>query len=472
MSGTMPRLYPFLLPFAVFLAVASPASAQFGGPPIMPSDGFRKSTPPVQAAPAAPARPALAPPAAGTTSTSAALTPKLAVVWDSPDPTYDEGTIDRLAAALRLYSEIEARGGWPSVPAGVVKLMPGAASPDIALLRQRLAVTGDLAAAAASGEAYDEAVVAALKRFQLRHGLTPTGTIGPQTLAALNVPADKRVRQLTASYERLAATTFSFGQRYVVVNIPAAVAEAVAGGKVEHRYVAVVGKPDRPSPTVTTLITTVNLNPTWTVPLSIAKKDVVPKMAKDPTYLARMHMRLLDGAGGEIDPALVDWKADRVPTYTVRQDPGAWNSLGFLRIDMPNPHSVYMHDTPHRELFGSDYRFHSSGCARIGDVRALAAWVLQDNPGWGRREIDAGIAGGARTDIRVTHAIPVAWIYLTGWAMRDGTVHFRNDIYNHDAPAKAFMVSLDRPVAALTRSFSLQSAEPEKFNEVSYLDSR
>jgi murein L,D-transpeptidase YcbB/YkuD len=472
MSGTMPRLYPFLLPFAVFLAIASPASAQFGGPPIMPSDGFRKSTPPVQAAPAAPARPALAPPAAGTTSTSAALTPKLAVVWDSPDPTYDEGTIDRLAAALRLYSAIEARGGWPSVPAGVVKLMPGTASPDVGVLRQRLAVTGDLPPAAASGEAYDEAVVAALKRFQLRHGLTPTGTIGPQTLAALNVPADKRVRQLTASYERLAATTFSFGQRYVVVNIPAAVAEAVAGGKVEHRYVAVVGKPDRPSPTVTTLITTVNLNPTWTVPLSIAKKDVVPKMAKDPTYLARMHMRLLDGAGGEIDPALVDWKADRVPAYTVRQDPGAWNSLGFLRIDMPNPHSVYMHDTPHRELFGSDYRFHSSGCARIGDVRALAAWVLQDNPGWGRREIDAGIASGARTDIRVAHAIPVAWIYLTGWAMHDGTVHFRNDIYNHDAPAKAFMVSLDRPVAALTRSFSLQSAEPEKFNEVSYLDSR
>jgi len=470
-SGTMPRLYPFLLAAAAFLAAPSMASAQFGGPPIMPSDGFRKSPPP-PAAPAASARPALAPPAAGTTSTSAALTPKLAVVWDSPDPTYDEGTIDRLAAALKLYSAIEANGGWPSVPATAVKLVPGATSLDVAVLRQRLAVTGDLAAAAASGETYDEAVVAALKRFQLRHGLTPTGTVGPQTLNALNVPADKRVRQLAASYERLAATTFSFGQRYVVVNIPAAVAEAVAGGKVEHRYVAVVGKPDRPSPTVTTLITNINLNPTWTVPLSIAKKDVVPKMAKDPTYLSRMHMRLLDAAGGEIDPTTVDWKTGTVPSYTVRQDPGAWNSLGYLRIDMPNPHSVFMHDTPHRELFGSDFRFHSSGCARIGDVRALAAWLLQDNAGWGRREIDAGIAGGARTDVRLAHAVPVAWIYLTGWAMRDGTVHFRNDIYNHDAPAKTFMVSLDRPVAQLIRSFSLQSAEPEKFNEVSYLDSR
>jgi len=171
------------------------------------------------------------------------------VVWDSPDPTYDEGTIDRLAAALRLYTAIEARGGWPSVPATLTKLMPGASSPDVAVLRQRLAITGDLAATAATGDAYDQSVVDGLKHFQLRHGLTPTGTVGPQTLAALNVPVDKRVRQLTASYERLAATTFSFGQRYVVVNIPAAVAEAVAGGKVEHRYVAVVGKPDRPSPT-------------------------------------------------------------------------------------------------------------------------------------------------------------------------------------------------------------------------------
>jgi L,D-transpeptidase YcbB len=470
MSGTMPRLYPFSLAAAFTIASTMVASAQFGGPPIMPSDGFRKSPPPPAAPAPAPSRPMLARP--GTTSTSAVLTPKLAVVWDSPDPTYDEGTIDRLAAALKLYSEIEARGGWPSVPASLAKLAPGGSSPDVALLRQRLAITGDLAAAGATGESYDEAVVAALKRFQLRHGLTPTGTVGQQTLAALNVPVDKRLRQLTASYERLAAQTFSFGQRYVVVNIPAAVAEAVAGGKVEHRYVAVVGKPDRPSPTVTTLVTNVNLNPTWTVPLSIAKKDVVPKMAKDPTYLARMHMRLLDAAGGEIDPATVDWKTGTVPSYTVRQDPGAWNSLGYLRIDMPNPHSVYMHDTPHRELFGSDYRFHSSGCARIGDVRALAAWLLQDNPGWGRREIDAGIASGARTDIRLTHAVPVAWIYLTGWAMRDGTVHFRNDIYNHDElPAKRFMVSLERP-PALTRGWALQSAEPEKFQPVSYLDSR
>src|SRR5207302_880397 len=202
-------------------------------------------------APPTPQRPApatAAPPAASvTTGTSAPLTPKLAVVWDSPEPTYNEGTLDRIAAALKIYGAIEARGGWPTLPPSVAKLAPGAASPDVVALRQRLVITADLAAGLANGESYDDAVTNAVKRFQLRHGLTPTGAVGPATLAALNVPVATRVRALTASYERVLANPFGFGARYVVVNLPAAVAEAVANGRVEHRYVAVVGKPDRPS---------------------------------------------------------------------------------------------------------------------------------------------------------------------------------------------------------------------------------
>ncbi len=479
----MSRLRLCALSIAVF-GLASPAAAQFGVP-MVPSDNFRPSAP-IQITPRATAAPlaaAIAPPTRPKPRlpTAAAAPPgsvRLAVVSSSPEPTYDEGTAERLTAALRTYETLDARGGWPALPAETTKLVPGAAGPDVGALRRQLAVTADLRDDLAAGNSYDEALTAGIKHFQARHGISETGTVGPQTLAALNVPASRRVRQIASSLERISATNFNFGQRYVVVNIPAAVAEAVENGRVDHRYVAVVGKPDRPSPTVTSLISTVNLNPTWTVPLSILKKDIVPKMRRDATFLGRMHMRLLDAAGGEIDPTLVDWNADRAPAYTVRQDPGSWNSLGFLRIDMPNPHSVYMHDTPHRELFGSDYRFHSSGCARIGDVRALAAWLLRDNPGWGRREIDAGIAAGHRTDIRLAHTVPVAWIYLTAWGMRDGTVQFRNDIYNHDvAPARQFMASIERPVVAaapLTRGFSLQSADarPEGFAEVSYLDSR
>jgi murein L,D-transpeptidase YcbB/YkuD len=188
-----------------------------------------------------------------------------------------------------------------------------------------------------------------------------------------------------------------------------------------------------------------------------------------------MHMRILDGSGAEIDPRLVDWHSDRAPNFTIRQDSGAWNALGALRIDMPNPYSVYLHDTSHKELFSADYRFQSSGCARVESPRELAAWLLEDNPGWSRRELDAAIAKGQRTDVRLTHRVPVAWIYLTGWATRDGAIHFRDDVYHHDD--KPMLVADARPQiasAARASGFVLQSAEPQlaPVRQVSYLDSQ
>jgi L,D-transpeptidase YcbB len=395
-------------------------------------------------------------------------------VSTSPQPTFDEGTTQRIAAAMLSYSALEVRGGWPAIPASS-KLVPGARGADVALLRQRLALTDDLAAEKADGDAYDDALVAAVKHFQARHGLEATGSIGPKTLAALNVPVTRRLRQLAASFDRLVATDFAFGQRYVVVNLPAAFAEAVEGDKVVRRYVVQVGRADRPSPQLTTHITTVNLNPTWTVPLGILKKDVIPKMRKDPGYAARMHMKVLDGSGHEVDPHAVDWNSDKAPNFTIRQDSGNWNALGSVRIDMPNPHSVYMHDTNHKEFFSADYRFQSSGCTRVEDPRALAAWLLEDNPGWDRARIDAGIAKGERMDIRLAHKVPVAWIYLTGWATREGTIHFRDDVYGHDE--KPMLVADARPkVAAAGRAsgFVLQSADtqPAPVQQVSYLDNQ
>ena len=289
----------------------------------------------------------------------------------SPDPTFDEGTIQRMAAAMLSYTVLEVQGGWPMLPPSSSKLAPGSTGPDVAALRHRLSITDDLPADQANGEVYDDALAAGVRRFQARHGLTETGSIGPKTLSALNVPVGKRLRQLGASLDRLAALDFTFGQRYVVVNLPAAFAEAVDGDKVVRRYVVVVGKPDRPSPTLTTSVTAVNLNPTWTVPLSIMKKDVITKMRKDPSYVERMHMRVLDGQGHEIDPRSIDWSSDRAPNFTIRQDSGNWNALGAVRIDMPNPYSVYMHDTSHKEFFSADYRFQSSGCTRVEDPRAL-----------------------------------------------------------------------------------------------------
>jgi murein L,D-transpeptidase YcbB/YkuD len=254
----------------------------------------------------------------------------------------------------------------------------------------------------------------------------------PRTLAALNVPVQKRIQQLEASLERVVNMGFGFGQRYVVVNIPAAYAEAIENDKVVRRYRVIVGKTEKPSPTLTAEITNVNLNPTWTVPASITKNEIAAHMRKDPNYLARMHMELLDAHDGVLDPYAVDWSATHTANFTVRQESGTWNALGSVRIDMPNSYSVYMHDTNQKNLFSDDYRFDSHGCARVDNVRDLAAWVLKDLPKWNRQEIDRVIASGQREDIHLPQKIPVAWIYLTGWMTSDQTVQFRNDIYDQD----------------------------------------
>jgi len=348
----------------------------------------------------------------------------------SHEPTYDEGTAQRIKEAALSYSDIAVRGGWPQIPPDA-KFAIGTAGANDDLLRKRLVISGDLADDKASGP-FDDAVAEAVKRFQVRHGLAATGTVTPRTIAALNIPVQKRIRQLEASLERLENTTFTFGGRYVVVNIPATFAEAIENDKVVRRYRVIVGKTEKPSPTLTAEITSVVLNPTWTVPASIAKTEISAHMRKDPSYLARMHMEVLDGHDRPIDPGSVDWSGAHVPNFTVRQQSGTFNALGAVKIDMPNSYSVYMHDTNQRNLFNDDYRFDSHGCSRVDNVRDLAAWLLNDQPQWNRAAIDAAIATGQRHDIAVTKKVPVAWIYLTAWMTRDQTVQFRNDIYAQD----------------------------------------
>ena len=415
-------------------------------------------------------------PAQPPTATAAKPAPRgLAKISNSPLPSYDSGTYQRVQSAMLSYSALQVRGGWPSLPANL-RVEIGARAPEV-VLRRRLVLSDDLAPDKIDGEIYDQDVVDAVRRFQGRHGLEETGTIGPKTLAALNVPLERRIRQLAASLDRLAELNFNFGQRYVVVNIPAAVAEAIDNDKVQHRYVVVVGKIDRPSPMVTTAITAINLNPTWTVPLSILKKDIVTKMRKDPNYVARMKMRVLAADGTEIDAKAVDWHSDRTPNFTVRQDAGTGNALGALRIDMPNPHAVYMHDTNHKEHFSADYRFQSSGCTWVAEVRDLATWLLQDNPGWGRKELDAQIAKAQSQTVRLTHKVPVAWVYMTGWVTADEVIHFRDDIYNYDAEHGRVPITMQaRPpivTAARASGFVLQSADSKPvIKQVSYLDER
>jgi murein L,D-transpeptidase YcbB/YkuD len=401
---------------------------------------FGQSAGTVGAGAAAPSKPAAATPAATAIPAAHAIKPAAASTPESRsaaalalshEPTYDEGTAERIKEAALSYSDIAVRGGWPAIPADA-KFASGVPGPNDDLLRKSLLITGDLAADQASGP-FDEVVIEGVMRFQARHGLAPTGVVTPRTLAALNVPAQKRIKQLEASLERLDNMNFSFGQRYVVVNLPAAFAEAVENDKVVRRYRVIVGKTEKPSPTLTAEITSVNLNPTWTVPSSISKTEISAHMRKDPGYLARMHMEVLDAHDAPIDPQSIDWSGTRTPNFTVRQESGTWNALGAVKIDMPNPYSVYMHDTNQHNLFSDDYRFDSHGCSRVDNVRDLAAWLLQEEiPKWNRAAIDAAIATGQREDIALPKKVPVAWIYLTAWMTKDQTIQFRNDIYDQD----------------------------------------
>jgi L,D-transpeptidase YcbB len=381
---------------------------------------------PATAAPAGRPHAAPAKPAASTAEQRSAEALAL-----SHEPTFDEGTAQRIKEAALSYSDLAVRGGWPVIPADA-KFAIGVAGLNDDLLRQRLIITEDLAAEKASGP-FDDTLAEAVKRFQVRHGLAATGTVTPRTLAALNVPVQKRIRQLEASLERLENMNFPFGQRYVVVNLPATFAEAVENDVVVRRYRVIVGKTEKPSPTLTAEITSVILNPTWTVPSSIAKTEISAHMRKDPSYLSRMHMEVLDAHDRPVDPASVDWSGMHAPNFTVRQQNGGWNALGAVKIDMPNPYSVYMHDTNQRNLFNDDYRFDSHGCSRVDNVRDLATWLLQEElPKWTRAAIDAAIATGARQEIALPKKVPVAWIYLTAWMTRDQTIQFRNDIYDQD----------------------------------------
>ena len=401
--------------------------------------------------------------------------PPLVVARMSQDttPTLTPATfLDTLRAAERYQGLVEA-GGWPSLPADLT-VKPGERNPAIPLLRRHLVMTEDLAPGGPEGDQLDPGLVAALKRYQARHNLPETGLLGRQTLAALNVPASVRQRQLAASANRLIGSSFPFGDRYVAVNIPSAAVEAVDHGSVARRYVAVVGKPERASPMVETKITNINFNPTWTVPVSLIKKDIIPHMRKDPGYLAKMHIRMLDGQGQEVQPTAVDWSTERAVNYTLRQDPGFDNSLGQVRIDMPNRHAVYMHDTPSKGLFSRDVRFHSSGCVRVADVKALVGWLLEGTPGpngpgstWGPMEIETGIATGERRDIKLAKPIPVTFVYLTGYATPDGRVHFRDDVYGLDTgkpvePAVTGTIAKPAPGKAVSGPVGSGKAVPAK----------
>jgi murein L,D-transpeptidase YcbB/YkuD len=346
-------------------------------------------------------------------------------------PTLSPATTQTTEAAVAKYEEIVARGGWPAVPP-VNRLRLGMKHASVGPLRERLMIAGDLDSRAGTNDIYDTYVEAAVRRFQARHGLGIDGVVREQTLKPLNVPAEARLNQLRTNVVRLRAVAGTIGPRFVMANIPAAWIEAVENGVAVSRHTAVAGKPDRPSPDIQSKIVEVNFNPFWTVPVSIVRKDLIPKMQAEPDYLTKFRIRIFDQRGAELTPAQINWYSEEAVNYRFKQDPGAMNSLGTMRINFPSAHGVYMHDTPFKNLFGEDDRFHSSGCMRVQNVRDLVYWLLSETPAWSRAEIDQVIKAGERKDARVAKPVPLFWVYVTAWATADNVVQFREDIYNRD----------------------------------------
>jgi L,D-transpeptidase YcbB len=365
--------------------------------------------------------------------------------------------------AIAQYSDIVARGGWPAVPADR-KLRIGMKGPAIAALRERLIIAGDLDAATGASDVFDSYVEAAVRRFQARHGVPVDGVVSDSTFAAMNIPAAVRLNQLSTNLTRLKGLAAKLPPRFVMVNIPAAQVEAVEQGQVASRHTAIVGKVDRPSPMVNSKIYEINFNPYWTVPVSIIKKDLIPKMQADPQYTTKFHIRIYNQQGQELTPEQVNWNSDEATKYQFREDPGDTNSLGLVKINFYSKDGVYMHDTPTKGLFNDEFRFDSSGCVRIQNIRELITWLLRDTPGWNRDMIDEMFKNGQRLDVKLVQQVPVYWVYVTAWAVSDGVVNFRNDIYGLDGLEQFATAEGDPAQLTPTPAAAIGPAQPAKPN--------
>ena len=346
-------------------------------------------------------------------------------------PIFSPQTVTYIEQAIAQYQQIVAQGGWPVVPA-TKKLQLGVVDPDVEALRKRLMISGDLSARAGMSQSFDTYVDAAVKRFQARHGLPSDGVMGKYTYAAMNISAQVRLGQLETNLVRLRSMSGFLGDRYVMVNIPAAQIEAVEGDRVVLRHTAIVGKIDRQTPIVNSKINEIIVNPYWNAPESIVRKDIIPLMRKDPTYLTKNNIHIIGPDGNEIDPTAIDWNTEDAAKYRLRQDPGSGNAMASVKINFPSPDGVYMHDTPQQSLFSKLMRFDSSGCVRVQNVRDLVTWLLRDTPGWTRQHFEETIKSGQNTPVELSTPVPVYFTYISAWSTGDGVVHFRDDIYGRD----------------------------------------
>ncbi len=364
-------------------------------------------------------------------------------------PMLTLGSLQALNSAISMYEEIVAGGGWPKLPN--VKFDKKVKSAQVVALRQRLVREGYLdfqTLADPAAGIMDQTLFAAVKSFQYNHGALPTGKIDERTRQEMNITAEARLYSLRENLPRITEHMRDLGPRYIAVNIPGAQLEAVELGQLYSRHNVVVGKLDRPTPSLKSHISDIVFNPTWNSPASIVTKDILPKYAADPNYLNKMNIHVYDGMGGpEIDASTVDWVDTAPDRYVFVQDPGEHNALGTVKINFPNKFMVYMHDTPHRELFATNNRWESSGCVRVDQVSKLITWVVNGQDGYDETNFEPIIATRQTQQLKLHHAPDVRFMYLTAWATEDGRVNFRPDVYKLDG--KGFVLGQPEPQMTL-----------------------
>ncbi len=349
-----------------------------------------------------------------------------------PDPGYF-----LLRAALLRYRAMAAGDTCPLLPDGP-KMERGDRGERVRALRDRLVALGQLPKGLeGERDTFDEGLEAAVKQFQQRHGLDVDGVVGRATLAELNVRQAARVRQIEVNLERWRWLPQELGPRHIVINIADFSLTAVESAQAVLSMKVVVGRPYRRTPVFSEFMTYMVLNPSWEVPPTIAAEDVLPGLRKDPEYLAKQDMRLLEGWGAderEVDAKAIEWSqvTRRTLRYRFRQPPGPGNPLGKIKFMFPNKFHIYLHDTPSRQLFGKAERSFSSGCIRVEGAVDLAEYVLRGDRRWTRQRLTAALAGGVERTVPLPEPIPVHLLYWTAWVDDDGIVEFRKDVYGRD----------------------------------------
>ena len=343
----------------------------------------------------------------------------------------------RIDHALKKYIQIQDEGGWPVLPADII-LKKGDYSEHVLALRERLEITGDLFTVRKENlYFFDEEVEEAVKRFQYRHGLIIDGIVGPDTLAAMNVPVAERVRELSLNRERIFSLFDSYVERYVLVNIPAYELKVIENGIEVLQMKAIVGSPGSKTPVFQDEIEYLVFNPSWRIPIRKSVRDIIPIIKSDPAYLERKNIRIFDGwdeGARELRAEEVNWDYYDLSNFNLMlvQEPGPQNELGRIKFMFPNEYLVYIHDTPARELFAYKDRAFSSGCIRVEKPLELAQYCLKDYPDWNLDRIISVIARGEPVEVYLEESIPVVIVYWTAWVDELGLVHFRKDIYNYN----------------------------------------